>query len=249
MKIRKNTILITGGATGIGLGLAELFIKAGNKVIICGRRQDKLDEAKRRFPQLHTIKCDVSKEKEQEKLLDLVEKKFKDMNILINNAGVMRMIDLKTGKIEKNDEVDTNLKAPINLSRLFVPHLMKQKEAAIVNVSSGLAFAPLAITPIYCATKAGLHSFTLSLRHQLKSTSIKVFEVIPPRVDTELGIGDRGGREIRQEDRGIHVSQIANAVIKGIENNSYEISVGMSEGLKTASREQLNEAFQRMNQF
>jgi uncharacterized oxidoreductase len=192
MKITGNTVLITGGATGIGFALAERFVKAGNKVIVCGRRQDKLEEAKRKLPEIRIIKCDVSKESEQRELLDWVKKNSKELNILINNAGVMRMIDLKKGELERNEEIDTNLKAPINISRLFVPHLTKQKEAAIVNVSSGLAFAPLAITPIYCATKAGLHSFTLSLRHQLKNTSVKIFEVIPPRVDTELGIGDRG---------------------------------------------------------
>jgi uncharacterized oxidoreductase len=248
MKTKGNTILITGGATGIGFALAEMFVKAENKVIVCGRRQDRLEEAKRKLPQIRTIKCDISKESEQRELLEWINKNCKDLNILINNAGVMRMIDLKKGDIDKNDEIDINLKAPINLSRLFIPHLMRKKEAAIVNVSSGLAFAPLAITPIYCATKAGLHSFTLSLRHQLKNTPIKVFEVIPPRVDTELGIGDRGGREIKEEEKGIHVSQMAETIMKGIENNSHEISVGMSDGLKTSSREQLDEAFNRMNQ-
>jgi len=247
MKISGNTVLITGGATGIGLAIAEKLIPLGNEIIICGRREDKLKEAKRRFPQIHILKCDVTKESEQRELFEWTEKNFPELNILINNAGVMRMIDLKTGQIDKNDEIDTNLKAPINIARLFTPHLMKQKEAAIVNVSSGLAFAPLAITPIYCATKAGLHSFTLSLRHQLANTSVKVFEIIPPRVDTELGMGDRGGRET-MEDKGINVSQMAGAVIRGIENNIYEISVGMSDGLKSASREQLNEAFKRMNQ-
>jgi uncharacterized oxidoreductase len=203
MKTSGNTILITGGATGIGFSLAEAFVRLGNEVIVCGRREDKLEEAKNRLPQIHTRKCDLSKEDERKSLFEWISSDFPTTNILVNNAGIQRMVDLKKGTEELlsgEDEIEINFKAYVNLSAHFIPFLMKQKEGAIVNISSGLGFIPLTITPVYCATKAAIHSFTLSLRHQLRNTSVKVFEIIPPTVDTEL---DKGARSKRgQEDRG-----------------------------------------------
>lgn len=195
MKVKGNTILITGGATGIGFSLAEAFVNAGNEVIICGRRENKLKEAKDKLPQIHTKRCDLSKGEERKLLYDWVISNFKNINMLVNNAGIQRMIDLKKGTqdlLDGEDEIEVNLKAYIHLSAYFIPLFLKRKEAAIVNISSGLAFIPIAIMPVYCATKAAVHSFSLSLRHQLKNTPIKVFEIIPPTVDTEL---DRGARE------------------------------------------------------
>ena len=139
MKINGNTILITGGATGIGFALAEAFVKEDNEVIICGRRGDKLREAKIKLPQIHTKVCDLSKEKEREALYNWIKSNFKDLNILVNNAGIQRMIDFKTGisnLSEGENEIDINLKAPIQLSAFFIPDLLKQKESALVNVSS-----------------------------------------------------------------------------------------------------------------
>lgn len=249
MKTTGNTILITGGATGIGFSLAETFVKAGNEVVICGRREDKLKEAKRKLPQLHITVCDLSKESKRKFLYEWVCSNFSDINILVNNAGIQRMIDFKRGVNELyfgEDEIEVNLKACIHLSALFTPLFLQKEEAAIVNVSSGLGFVPIAIMPVYCATKAAIHSFTMSLRHQLRDTSVKVFEVIPPIVDTELDKGARGHRG--QEDRGIPPVEVAKATMKALESNQYEIPVGMAENLRTGARTNPEQLFQNMNQ-
>jgi uncharacterized oxidoreductase len=250
MKTSGNTILVTGGATGIGFSLAEEFVKLGNEVIICGRREDKLEEAKNKLPQIHTRKCDLSKEDERKSLFEWISSDFPKTNILVNNAGIQRMVDLKKGTEELfsgEDEIEINFKAYVNLSAYFIPFLMKQNEAAIVNISSGLGFIPLTITPVYCATKAAIHSFSISLRHQLRNTSVKVFEIIPPTVDTELDKGARAKR--RQEDRGINPIEVANATIDALEKDKYETGVGRAENLRTASAETKEQIFERMNQW
>jgi len=228
METKGNTILITGGATGIGLSLAETFMNAGNEVIICGRRENRLSEVKTKWPQIHFRVCDVTKDKERESLFNWARDNFKDINILINNAGIQIPIDLRKGAealLDDESEIETNLVAPINLSALFIPLLMTRKEGAIINVSSGLAFVPAAFVPIYCATKAALHSFTVSLRYQLEKTSIKVFEVIPPAVITELH-WRRPDAEPARESRGIQPSEVAEATLTGLANNEYEIYPG-----------------------
>jgi uncharacterized oxidoreductase len=250
MKIRGNTILITGGATGIGFSLAEEFVRAGNEVIICGRRKNKLEEAKGKLPQIHTKVCDLSKDTERGSLFDWISSNFKDINILVNNAGIQRMIDFKKGTSELfngEDEIEINLKAYVHLAAYFIPMFMKRKEAAIINVSSGLGFVPLAIMPVYCATKAAIHSFSLSLRHQLRDTSVKVFEVIPPIVDTELDKGARGRRG--QEDRGIPPAEVAKAVVAGVEKDEYEITIGMAQNLRMGARNNFDQIFQNMNRW
>ena len=250
MKIKGNTILITGGATGIGFSLAEAFVDAGNEVIICGRRENKLKEVKDKLPQIHTRVCDLSKEKERKSLYDWVSSNFKDINILVNNAGIQRMVNLRKGTrdlFDGEDEIEINLTAPIHLSAYFIPLLLKRKEAAIVNISSGLGFVPIASMPVYCATKAAIHSFSLSLRHQLRDTSIKVFEIIPPIVDTELDKGARGERG--QQDRGIPPSEVARATLKALENEEYELAVGMAENLRMGSRNNPEQTFQNINQW
>jgi uncharacterized oxidoreductase len=249
MKINGNTILITGGATGIGFELAQAFVKEGNDIIICGRRENKLKDAKSKLPQIHTRVCDLSKEKEREALYNWVKSDFKDINILVNNAGIQRMIDFKKGISELSageDEIDINLKAYIYLSAYFIPDLLKQKESAIINVSSGLGFVPIAFMPVYCATKAAIHSFSLSLRHQLRDTPIKVFEVIPPTVDTEI---DKGARDRRgQKDKGIHPVEVARATLKGLEKNEYEIAIGMAQNLLMGARNNPEQIFRMINQ-
>ena len=250
MKTSGNTILITGGATGIGLAMAESFLKSGNEVIICGRRRGKLNAARKRLPGLHVRVCDVSAEKDRKSLFAWVSRNFREINIIINNAGIQRPIDLSRGVADLNKksnkpEIDINLTAPIYLSALFIPHLAKRKEAAIINISSGLAFVPLAIVPVYCATKAGLHSYTVSLRHQLSKTGRRVFEIIPPMVDTELDGGSRDGRAERY--RGIRPEEVASAAIDGIGRDVYEIAIGMAEGLRAGSRSDPDGAFARMN--
>lgn len=247
MKTNGNTILITGGATGIGLAIAEKFLNLNNTVIICGRREDRLSDAKKRFPNLNIKQCDVSKPEDREDLHDWISENFKDLNILINNAGIQRPIDFRKGTedlLRNEDEIDINLKAQIYLSAIFIPDLLNQKDAAIMNVSSGLGFIPIAIFPIYCATKAAIHSFSMSLRHQLRETSIKIFEIIPPTVhDTELK-----GKPINKTDYSVSASEIADAVIKGIENNEFEIPAGSSKNLVANSKNPaLDQMFKNMN--
>lgn len=250
MRTTGNTVLITGGATGIGFSLAEAFSKAGNEVIICGRRESRLKEAEEKLPGIHTKSCDLSDEKERERLHEWASSNFKNINILVNNAGIQRMIDLKKGTADLlagENEIRINLEAPIQLSAYFIPELMKQKEAAIVNISSGLGFVPLAIAPVYCATKAAIHSFSLSLRHQLRDTSIKVFEIIPPTTDTEI---DKGARAKRgQQDRGIPPAEVASAAMQALENNEYEAAVGMAKNLVAGSRNSPEKTFQGMNRW
>jgi uncharacterized oxidoreductase len=244
MKVVGNTILITGGATGIGFSLAEHFVNAGNEVIICGRRENKLEEAKRRLPKIHITVCDVTKPNERESLFNWVNSNFKNINILVNNAGIQRAIDLKKGpdQLRGEDEIDINLKVPVYLSSLFIPTLLKQKNAAIINISSGLGFVPIASMPIYCATKAAVHSFSISLRHQLKDTPIRVFEIIPPTVDTELDEGRRGNA-----NRGIHPSEVAKAALNALEKDEFELAVGMAENLKTGSKNNFDQIFKNIN--
>lgn len=250
METKNNTILITGGATGIGFSLAETLVDAGNKVIICGRREGKLKEARDKLPQIQARVCDVSREKERESLFNWVKDNFKDLNVLINNAGVQRMVNLKKGTQDLfggENEVETNLIAPIHLSAYFIPLLLKKKESAIINVSSGLGFVPMASMPVYCATKAAVHSFTISLRYQLRDTPIKVFEIVPPMVDTELGKGTI--EEGDQGYRGIPPSEVAEATLKAMANNEYEIVVGEAKGLVMGARTNPELAFQKINQW
>jgi len=248
MNISGNTVLITGGGTGIGLACAQLFLENGNEVLICGRRKSKLLAAQKRFPRLHIKVCDITKEADRKKLLSWINSNFKRMNILVNNAGIQKMIDFqKRGPAlkSKESEITTNFEAPVHLCALFIPHLMKQKEAAIINISSGLGFIPFAAVPVYSATKAAIHSFSLSLRHQLKDTPVKVFEVIPPIVDTEL---DKGARETRgQADRGIPPLDVAKATLEAMKKNDYEVAIGMAENLRRGAREKPEQIFQFIN--
>lgn len=236
MKMDGNTVLITGGASGIGLELTKAFVKLGNTVIVTGRDQAKLDRAKQELPAIHVIQSDVSRVADIEALYDRVTKEFPNLNILINNAGVARTLNLhKEGSLEDlTEEIDINLKGPVRLAWKFLPHLKTLPSAAIVNVSSGLAFVPLPIMPIYCATKAALHSFSLSLRVQLKNTNVKVFEIAPPTTQTDLIAG------MDAEDmKGIDVMQVGEMVrvcLKGLENDKFEIRPGQANQLRFMNR-------------
>ncbi|MGA2820409.1 MAG: SDR family NAD(P)-dependent oxidoreductase [Anaerolineales bacterium] len=248
MKTTGNTILITGGGTGIGLALARVLLKEGNQVLICGRRKEVLDEARRQLPNLHTLQCDVADAAGRKSLQDWATRGFPDLNILVNNAGIQRQIDFRKGVADLwagEDEITINLLGPVHLTALFIPHLMEQESAAIVNISSGLGFIPLAIMPVYCATKAAIHSLSLSLRHQLRETSVRVFEVIPPTVDTNLDRGARQGRG--QAERGIQPEEVATATLKGLAEDEYELAIGQAQLLRKGSREDLDQIFQRMN--
>jgi uncharacterized oxidoreductase len=189
MNFTGNTILITGGGSGIGRGLAESLHALGNQVIIAGRRQRALDETTAANPGMKSLPLDIEDPTAIREFAAKAVAEFPSLNVLVNNAGVMRAEKLLAPQLDLTDAeaiVTTNLLGPIRLTAAILPHLQKQPHAAIMNVSSGLAFLPLALTPTYCATKAAIHSYTLSLRYQLRNTSLEVLELIPPYVQTDL---------------------------------------------------------------
>lgn len=232
MKKSGNTILITGGATGIGLAIAKAFLKNGNEVIICGRRREKLRVAKSSIPDLHIKICDITNKRSRLALVKWATKRFKSLNVLVNNAGIQRSVDFTRGPkdlIKAEAEIAVNLTAPIQLSALMIPHLLRQKQSAIINISSGLAFTPLVDVPVYSATKAAVHSLSLSMRHQLRNTPISVFEIAPPMVATALS-----GQRSRPEDTDLYMSaeEVAQGILKAFERNIYEVALGTAVHLR-----------------
>lgn len=243
MNLAGNTVLITGGASGIGFALAERFVQAGSTVIVCGRRADKLTEAQQKLPGLHTRVCNIAVAAERVALLAWVRSEFPTVNVLVNNAGIQNRISLATDTESwetRQQEISINVDAPIHLSMLFINHLREQPDSAIINVTSGLAFAPAAFAPIYSATKAALHSFTLSLRHQLKDTHISVLEIIPPAVNTDLG-----GPGLHTF--GVPVDAFADSVMERLASGEIEVGYGTSEKNRLASRAELDAVFEQMN--
>ena len=250
MKLSGCTALITGGATGIGYALAEKFVEAGSGVIVCGRRRSKLQAAKRRLTSIHITRCDVAVEAERKRLFKWITTGFPDINILVNNAGIQRKVDFTSPRISypmrtKDDEVTVNFASQIRLCALFTPVLLKKEIAAILNISSGLAFVPIATMPIYCATKAAIHSFTISLRHQLRGTSIRVFEVIPPGTDTELDASFAGPKE--HAYRGISPQKVAEAIVAGLQTDREEMLIGGAQGLYQAALSDPGTVFRKLN--
>ena len=232
MKTSGNTILITGGTSGIGRGFAEEFFKRENTVIICGRREERLQEITGEFPGIITTLCDMNVVEEREALFQWVVESYPEVNVLINNAGIQLLADMtKEVDITKvNAEIEINLIAPIHLSSLFARHFAEQDEAAVINISSGLAFVPIAFMPIYCATKAAIHSITMSLRHQLKNTTVKVFEIIPPSVDSELGHERR--KDKNKTHGGMPVKDFIDETMEAIENDIYEAAISEAKNLR-----------------
>jgi uncharacterized oxidoreductase len=189
MEISGNTILITGGGSGIGRGLAEAFHALGNKVIVAGRRQSTLDETTAANPGMASLAFDVEDRVSIDALAARIVAEHPGLNVLVNNAGIMRPENLHAPASALADSgamIVTNLVGPIRLTAALLPLLLRQPRATVISVTSGLAFVPLAMTPTYCATKAALHSYTQSLRHQLRDTSVQVLELAPPYVQTEL---------------------------------------------------------------
>jgi uncharacterized oxidoreductase len=236
MKMSGNTILITGGSSGIGLEFAKQFVQLGNQVIVTGRNLEKLEAVRKNFPQIHVLKSDVTRVDDIKELFEQVSQQFPALNILVNNAGVGRILNLMNCQdiTSLNEELDTNLRAPIQMINQFLPLLSRQIEAAIINVTSALAFVPFPKVPIYSAAKAGLHSYSLSLRMQLRSTAIRIFEVAPPTTQTDMldgfGVGDL---------RGIEIMSVADMVafsLLGIKNNQFEICPGQAKQLKLMGR-------------
>ncbi len=238
MRLSGNTVLITGGTSGIGFEIAAQLLERGNSVVVTGRDQSRLEQVQRGLPGVHTFQSDVSDAKAIPVLFDAVIKKFSALNVLINNAGIMRKINLLgegNGLEDISREIETNLIGTIRMVKQFLPHLETKEFAAIVNVSSGLAFVPLPIAPIYCAAKAGVHSFTQSLRVQLRNTRIMVFELAPPMTRTPLFAGDIRAEDVK-DVRMMDVSKMVSQAIKGLEKDQLEIRPGLSNILKLMSR-------------
>ena len=198
-----NTVLVTGGGSGIGRGLAEALHKLGNQVIISGRRPGVLKAATAANPGMQSLILDIEQPGSVRLFAADVAEKFPALNVLINNAGIMRAERLPEQSEDVADAeaiVATNLLGPIRLTAALMPHLRKQPKATVINVSSGLAFVPLAMTPTYCATKAAIHSYTQSLRWQLRETAIEVIEIAPPYVQTDLMGGAEDSRAMPLTD-------------------------------------------------
>jgi uncharacterized oxidoreductase len=192
MQLTGNTILVTGGGSGIGRGLAESLHQLGNQIIISGRRPDALANTTKANPGIVSLPLDVNDPEAIRAFAAMVTAEYPSLNILINNAGIMKgenLRDLPSGLDDSEAVITTNLLGPIRLTAALLPHLRKQTHAAIINVSSGLAFVPLPVTATYSATKAALHSYTISLRVQLAETPVEVIEIIPPAVATDLTPG------------------------------------------------------------
>ncbi|WP_231459290.1 SDR family oxidoreductase [Pedobacter sp. Leaf132] len=189
MDLRNSTVLITGGTSGIGLELVKQLTELGATILLTGRKLDALNETKAQFPNVHTFQSDVSKPNDIKDLFEMVTTLFPNLNIIINNAGLMRLIDLQDTSIDLeniNQEISTNLTGTIQMVHQFLPHLLKQQSSAIVNVSSGIALLSYSAAPIYSAAKAGVRAYTQALRLQVEDTNVKVFEMIPPGVKTNL---------------------------------------------------------------
>jgi uncharacterized oxidoreductase len=240
MKVSGNKILITGGASGIGLGLTERFVKENNRVIICGRRESVLKETAEKFPSIITRQCDLSIPEERIELFNWIAKEHDDLNVLVNNAGIQQRMTISDDQFFSGakDEITINIEAPVHLVSLF---LKLRKVNAIINVTSGLAYVPMVTVPVYSASKAFFHSFTLSLRHLTKSRSIEVIEIIPPALNTDLG------------GKGLHdyappVSGFIESVFEQLKQGKTEITFGFTEAMTKSGPEELQKAFERMNQ-
>jgi uncharacterized oxidoreductase len=192
MQLTGNTILITGGGSGIGRGLAEAFQALGNTVIIAGRRQQALDATTAANPGMRSVQLDIDNAEAIRTFGAKMAKEYPALNVVIHNAGIMRPENLLAQPEDLAGAeaiITTNLLGPIRLTAALLPQLKKQPTATIMTVTSGLAYLPLAMTPTYCATKAAIHSYSLTLRYQLKGTKVEVLELVPPYVQTEL-MGD-----------------------------------------------------------
>lgn len=239
MKLSNNKILITGGGSGIGLGLTERFLQEKNTVIICGRREDALKQVSEKYPTVITKTCDLSSETGRTELYKWTAGNHKDLNVLVNNAGIqnwMKITDPDFYEKAKN-EVSINVLAPLHLTSLFLnlPSL-----TTIINVTSGLAFVPFSKVPVYCGTKAFFRSFTLSARHQLKERNVEVIEMIPPALNTDLG------------GKGLHdgqpaVSDFVDSVFQQMKEGKDELSFGFSESRVEANNATISDYFKRLN--
>jgi uncharacterized oxidoreductase len=235
MKLTGRTILITGGTSGIGFELAKQLTAQGNTVLVTGRDAKRLAETKAALG-VHTYVCDVGNPSDIERLQSAVASDFPGLNTLINNAGIMRNLDLNK-QLNLEDvtrELTVNLSGPVQMVQAFLPQLKARPNALIVNVSSGLAFVPFPISPVYSAAKAGVHAYTRCLRAQLARSSVRVVELAPPGVETPLFRGEFE-KEMKGQ-KGMDVQVLVKRAISGIESGKVEIRPGLSNVLYMLSR-------------
>jgi len=239
VNLSNNTILITGGGSGIGLALAKEFLQLNNKVIICGRNKDRLQAAKQKFPSLTVIQCDVSNEDSVSALLEEIQQKHPRLNFLVNNAGMMRLWNIQkepTSIKEHKAEILINLFGTIQLTQLLIPRLLKQENSAILNVSSALAEVPMSAAPVYSATKAALHSYSIAIRQQLRKTNISVFELLPAAIATDMATEMEKRIGTKNDSRKMPPEKLAALTIKGLKNDTYEIRPGIANTLHIIHR-------------
>lgn len=232
MQLKNKIALVTGGGSGIGLAISKALLKEGTRVIICGRNTSKLELAKKQNPELNIEKCDITNSSDIKQLVESVTEKYGGIDILINNAGMFAQVDY-TQTIESFDmqehEINVDFTSPLRMIHHFLSLLKSRKEAAVVNVSSGLAYVPLALAPVYCASKAAVHSWTQSFRHQMANTNVKVFELLPPLVETEMV-------EDFKDQKMMNADDLARDFIKGLLTDKFEITPGQSGQMKMMSR-------------
>lgn len=236
MKLENRTILITGGTSGIGLELARQLYQRGNTVIVTGRNREKLEDVQRALPGIHAFESDVSDPDEIEALHSSVISRFPALDTLVNNAGIMRNLNLDQERdlTDVTREIEIDLSGPVRMVQQFLPHLKTRERALIVNVSSGLAFVPMSISPVYSAAKAGVHAYSQALRAQLDSSNVTVVELAPPPVETPLFRGEF--EEETKGQKGMEVEVLAGRAIAGIEAGKPEIRPGLSNVLRAMSR-------------
>jgi len=242
MELSNKRVLITGGGSGIGLAIVEQLLENGADVTACGRDKAKLEEAQSSHPKLQIEVCDVTDDSQIAQLAKKIASEG-GVDILINNAGVLENIDYTTGTQSMNlqeREINIDFVGPIRMTHHFMPMLKSKSESAIVNVSSGLAFVALASAPVYSATKAALHSWTQSLRYQLSGSPVKVFELMPPLVDTEM-VSQFEGQKMMPPNR------LAKVFVKGFKSNKYEMTPGQASLVKMMSRFAPKFAFKILN--
>jgi uncharacterized oxidoreductase len=237
MKLTDNTILITGGSNGIGLEFAKQLLSLDNTVIITGRSQSRLDEVKKKYPALNIFQSDAGKAEDIKNLYANIMKQFPGLNVLINNAGIMRKMNLHDTSMDLdniNEEIAINLSGPVRMVNQFLPHLKTKKHATIINVSSGIAYVPFAISPVYSTTKAGVHFYTQTLRIQLKNTNVDVFELMPPLTTTDLQ--NAFSPEDMKGVVSMEVDKMVKTALRGIGSDTQEIRPGQSNMLRIMSR-------------
>jgi uncharacterized oxidoreductase len=227
MRMTGNTIFITGGGSGIGQGLAEAFHKLGNKVIISGRRKERLQQTLDANPGMAAIELDINDTASIQAAAQQLIANYPELNVLINNAGIM-LLDHADGPVDDElavSTVTTNLLGPIRMTSALVEHLKARPDAVIVNVSSVLGFVPMAVTAVYSATKAALHSYTLSQRYLLRAHSVQLVEIAPPWVRTEL-------LDSSEEERAIPLDQFITEAMQQFESGADEILVAPAEAMR-----------------